>query len=119
MTVEKMYFTETPDSCRKEGGELVKISSEEENNFVKDMANSEETWIGLREVADGNFGWTDGSGLSFSKLNYGSTDPNDGITKCVMSYYGNWVITDCYPQYYKSICEQSKLKKYKTKNVHV
>ena len=115
MTVEKLYFTETPDSCRKEGGELVKISSEEENNFVKDMANSEKTWIGLREVADGNFRWTDGSGLSFSKL----TNPSDSIFKCVTSYYGNWEITDCKSQVHKSICEQSKLKKYKTKNVHV
>lgn len=115
MTVEKLYFTETPDSCRKEGGELVKISSEEENNFVKDMANSEKTWIGLREVADGNFRWTDGSGLSFSKL----TNLSDSNTKCVTSYYGNWAITDCNSQVHKSICEQSKLKKYKTKNVHV
>ena len=111
MTVEKLYFTETPESCRKEGGELVKISSEEENNFVKDMANSEETWIGLREVADGNFRWTDGSGLSFSKLKCRSTDPNDKITKYVMSHYGNWTITDWNSQYRKSICEQSKLKK--------
>lgn len=114
MTVEKLYFTETPDSCRKEGGELVKISSEEENNFVKYMANSEKTWIGLREVADGNFRWTDGSGLSFSKL----TNPSDS-NKCVTSYYGNWAITYCNSQVHKSICEQSKLKKYKTKNVHV
>ena len=119
MTVEKLYFTETPDSCRKEGGELVKISSEEENNFVKDMANSEKTWIGLREVADGNFRWTDGSGLSFSKLNYESTEPN-GNTECVMSSYGNWTIKSCsLPYYRKSICEQSKLKKCKTKNFHV
>ena len=119
MTVEQPYFSGARDSCLNKGGELVKISSEEENNFVKDMANSEETWIGLREVADGNFRWTDGSGLSFSKLNYESTEPN-GNTECVMSSYGNWTIKSCsLPYYRKSICEQSKLKKCKTKNFHV
>ena len=111
MTVEQSYFSGARASCLNEGGELVKISSEEENNFVKDMANSEEPWIGLQKADDGNFSWTDGSGLSFSKLK-GLTEPSDPCVK--MDSNRDWVTTGCYVSHWphrKSTCEQSKLKK--------
>ena len=93
---------------------MVKVSSEEENNYVKAIANNAQPWIGLeKKTADGSFSWTDGSGLFFNELD-GSEDANPYCVR--MKDDGKWTVTSCSSTHI-SICEQSKLKKYKAKKI--
>ncbi|XP_022780269.1 uncharacterized protein LOC111321599 [Stylophora pistillata] len=101
--VEQLDFSTALESCRNGGGELVKISSEEENNYVKAIANNAQPWIGLeKKTADGSFSWTDGSGLFFNELD-GSEDANHYCVR--MKDDGKWTVTSCSSTHI-SICEQ-------------
>lgn len=79
----------------------MKISSEEENTFVKNETGSQ-AWIGL-EQTDNAFYWKDGSGMSFNKSISGSSG-----SCVVMEVNGTWRKSDCSITPGKYICEQGK-----------
>lgn len=79
----------------------MKISSEEENTFVKNETGSQ-AWIGL-EQTDNAFYWKDGSGVSFKKWKSGSSG-----SCVVMEVEGTWRKSDCSITPGKYICEQGK-----------
>ncbi|XP_033115546.1 C-type mannose receptor 2-like [Anneissia japonica] len=64
--------------CAKEGGTLVTITSQEEQDFISVRADilRAEMWIGLHDTATkGKFEWIDGSSLSFT--NWAPGEPNE------------------------------------------
>uniref|UniRef100_X2A412 C-type lectin domain-containing protein n=1 Tax=Capitella teleta TaxID=283909 RepID=X2A412_CAPTE len=72
-------FNTAVTSCTKVGAALTKITSEEENNFVTDLAKQnglgqeEDFWIGLSRDwnGDGNFGsWTWSDGIELQDTDY-------------------------------------------------
>lgn len=83
----------------------MKISSEEENTFLKDQA-SDEAWIGLEKAQDDSFYWQDGSGVSFSKWKDGLPAGNACV---VMDVNGTWRDSQCSFTPNKYICEQGKV----------
>ena len=70
--------------CQNLGGDLVVITSTEEDDFVYNMAIEQETvtegkaWIGLKKsVDDSNWYWVDGTPLEGQYENWGSGEPNN------------------------------------------
>ncbi|XP_015256523.1 PREDICTED: galactose-specific lectin nattectin-like isoform X1 [Cyprinodon variegatus] len=65
----KSSWTESRDSCRGQGGDLVKIDSREEQMFLVGRLNnlivdeSDKFWIGLTKAEIYNWFWVDGSTL--------------------------------------------------------
>ena len=78
----------------------MKISSEEENTFVKNETGSQ-AWIRI-EQTDNAFYWKDGSGVSFKEWK------NESSGSCVvMEVDGTWRKSNCSAPG-KYICEQGK-----------
>ena len=102
---ESDAFVPARSSCLAQGADLVKISSTEENTFVKDEA-SDEIWIGLEKTQDDDsFYWKDGSEVSYKNWKDGSPG-ND--TCVVMDVNGKWRDSQCSFTPSKYVCEQGK-----------
>ncbi len=65
-------WTMAKSTCTTNGGALMQVSSQEENDFVVNLID-EMVYIGLNDVAqEGNMKWVDGSAVSFT--NYSNCD---------------------------------------------
>jgi len=93
-------FTAAQDECRARGLQLASIHSQQEQDFIADLAASSRLYIGLTDVAvEGEFRWTDGTPLDFQYWHY--DQPNGGATDdCVYASsdraWGDW---HCSAQY--------------------
>jgi len=94
-------------------GELVSITSAEENTLVTNTAgDTENTWIGAHDIgAENTFEWTDGT--SWSYTNWRENHPNNGGTDgnqdCVsMTTAGEWDDVACGSER-QFICEKPDL----------
>ena len=106
------------ENCREVGGELVKIESEEENQFIKTEYLSPwgRYWIGLSDLdSNGQWEWTDGTGLTgYAKWSSGQPKNNDQqcITILKGMYFdwfdGEWNDYFCWKEL-GYICEKRKL----------
>ncbi|KAK2830723.1 hypothetical protein Q5P01_018654 [Channa striata] len=83
-------WQQSRDECRRQGGELVKIDSREEQEFLesivrKEMKDDEDKfWIGLTDsVVEGRWLWVDGSELNTSLTFWNRNEPD------------NWKGEDC------------------------
>ena len=74
------YWEEASNNCIDLGGNLVTISSFEENQFVSNLIPGEQFWIGYTdELEEGVFSWVDNSENNFT--NWAPTEPsNSGPT---------------------------------------
>ncbi|XP_065327714.1 C-type lectin domain family 4 member E-like [Pelmatolapia mariae] len=122
-STSKSSWNESRDDCRAKGGDLVKIDSREEQEFlwkkVRGIMKDHEDkfWIGLTDSAEqGRWLWVDGSPLneSLSYWNYNEPDnwPEDD---CVLmgekshGYQKSWSDISCkVPR--RSICENPAAK---------
>ena len=98
------YFTETDtwlnarDICADEGGWLVSISDEKENDFVLSMIDSEDrVWIGLSDRnVEGKLQWDHGEAITYS--NWANGEPNNfgGSEDCIELHGdGKWNDGSC------------------------
>lgn len=108
---ESLAFASARNSCVAQGADLVKISSSEENTFVRDEASGE-TWIGLEKALDNSFYWTDESRAFFTNWKDGSPGSDDCA---VMDVNGTWRDSLCSFTPSKYVCEQGKCEKRKKK----
>ncbi|XP_038151962.1 uncharacterized protein LOC119790490 [Cyprinodon tularosa] len=122
----KSSWTESRDSCRRLGGDLVKIDNRDEQVFLEIrlrdwMEESEDKfWIGLTDSKkEGRWLWADGSPLNESLTFWSKGQPNDGNKRnpagedCVRMWLRGgagdlkrWFDMSC-GAHYKSICEKS------------
>ncbi|KAL9957163.1 hypothetical protein ACROYT_G038767 [Oculina patagonica] len=100
---ESLAFASARNSCVAQGADLVKISSSEENTFVRDEASGE-TWIGLEKALDNSFYWTDESRAFFTNWKDGSPGSDDCA---VMDVNGTWRDSLCSFTPSKYVCEQA------------
>ena len=92
--------------CRKKGGDLIKVSSVEENNFVK--RNGKPWWLALKRDAThyDMFEWNDGSLSTFTDWNNGEPNNFAGNEGCVhQTTSGKWNDKSCSAYQYLA-CEK-------------
>lgn len=70
-----MTFEEAKENCLMLDGNLPKIESQEENDFVCDVAKNQSIWLGIRKVY-GYLGRHSFRGLDETKLNFSNWDAN-------------------------------------------
>ena len=80
-------------NCLKLGGDLVKITCNDENQFVYNLTNNQVyttgvgAWLGLHRKADNKFYWTDGTLLAgYNK--WATGEPNNPSTEKCAHLYG-------------------------------
>ena len=82
--------------CTERGGELLSISSTEENSLANSLQSGSADfagWIGLR-YDQGAFKWVDGTAVSYAK--WGSKQPKqseDGYAVVIKRDNGKWLTT--------------------------
>lgn len=69
--------------CKEMGGDLVKITSARENEYVlalarKELPQMKQVWIGLQWIENGIY-WADYSALSYT--NWAPNEPNGGANE--------------------------------------
>ncbi|XP_035120383.3 layilin isoform X1 [Callithrix jacchus] len=98
-TSQRLNFEEAKEACRRDGGQLVSIESEDEQKLIEKfienlMASDGDFWIGLRrhEEKQSNstacqdlYAWTDGSTSQFR--NWYVDEPSCGSEVCVVMYH--------------------------------
>ncbi|KAK5910858.1 hypothetical protein CgunFtcFv8_005084 [Champsocephalus gunnari] len=124
-STNKTTWTRSRDECRRQGGDLVKIESREEQEFldqklrVKMTADQDKFWIGLTDSeTEDTWLWTDGSALDNSFPFWSEGEPNnakqhnpDGEDCVKMGETGGetdlkiWIDQSCEDSH-KSICEK-------------
>ncbi|XP_068216546.1 low affinity immunoglobulin epsilon Fc receptor-like [Palaemon carinicauda] len=94
---QKRSWHQARGECTGLGGELVKITSEAENDFVADQISSYSHWIGLNDVDyEGTFKWSvDNSDLGSGYSRWGSGTPSSYLD-CVKMNDGEWYGDHCY-----------------------
>ncbi|CAI5691502.1 unnamed protein product [Oreochromis niloticus] len=122
-STNKSSWNKSRDECRAKGGDLVKIDSREEQEFlgkkVRRMMTDHEDkfWIGLTDSAEqGRWLWVDGSPLKKSLSYWDDTEPDNWPEDdCVMMgekgdrYLKSWSDTSCKVSH-RSICEKPAAK---------
>ena len=80
--------------CLKFGGDLAKITSNHENQFVYNLSGNQVytttgfgVWLGLHRKADNKFYWTDGTLLA-GYNNWNAGEPNNPLTEKCAHLYG-------------------------------
>uniref|UniRef100_A0A3P8QRV6 C-type lectin domain-containing protein n=1 Tax=Astatotilapia calliptera TaxID=8154 RepID=A0A3P8QRV6_ASTCA len=118
-STNKSSWTKSRDDCRAKGGDLVKIDSREEQEFLRKKVrrimkdHEDKFWIGLTDSAEqGRWLWVDGSPLNESLSYWKDTEPDNwGEDDCVMMgdkgdrYQKSWSDTSCKVSR-RSICEK-------------
>ncbi|ERE77077.1 layilin precursor [Cricetulus griseus] len=96
---QRLNFEEAKEACRRDGGQLVSIETEDEQRLIEKfienlLASDGDFWIGLRrlEVKQVNntacqdlYAWTDGSTSQFR--NWYVDEPSCGSEVCVVMYH--------------------------------
>ncbi|XP_066441113.1 macrophage mannose receptor 1-like [Eleutherodactylus coqui] len=120
----KFYFTENyakktwldaRDFCRAVGGDLLRITKEEEEKVLRIRIDKlfkyrKSFWIGLvRSNTDEGFVWSDGSPLVYKNWYYGEPNNHDGEEFCGMMFGYNlrWNDQHC-DDAFEWICELQK-----------
>lgn len=93
----KKKWEDTMNACFDQGADMIKVSSEKENEFIK--RSGKNVWLGLRRDAVNNktFKWNDGTISDASFTKWGVDEPNNfqNNEDCVEYVGGVWNDTTC------------------------
>jgi hypothetical protein len=103
-------WDEAKEDCNAQGGHLVTITSQEENEFVNNLVGSHDIWIGATdEIHEGSWQWINGE--SFTYTNWGTEEPSDsGSGEDYAMMYSDGLWNDAGPpgtpgEVYAYVCE--------------
>uniref|UniRef100_A0A672F699 C-type lectin domain-containing protein n=1 Tax=Salarias fasciatus TaxID=181472 RepID=A0A672F699_SALFA len=99
-------WTAARADCVLDGGDLVSIASEAENQYVMQaflsgvvLKGKHEAWMGLRRQGDGSYKWSDGWPVFFTQWGPGepSNLQDEGCVSihAAFPFHGTWNDTDC------------------------
>jgi hypothetical protein len=96
------------DACVAAGAHLVTITSQEENDFVRQLVSGQDRWIGLRRPQAGEpFSWVTGEPVSYTA--WAAGEPNETGEACARlptnTNPQTWADRPC-NQTYSAICER-------------
>ncbi len=90
--IPALEWNDARRNCKKLGGDLAKITSAAENQFISDLLTKQKkagnAWLGLYRKADKKFYWVDGTQLT-GYTAWDKTEPNNannGDEDCVLMY---------------------------------
>ena len=88
-----MSWADAKAYCERLGGHLAVITSEEEQNAVKNaiqISSSEKSyfWLGGKRNDDGVFEWVTGEPMAYTNWSAGEPNNTDNNEPCIMSYKG-------------------------------
>ena len=98
---KRKNWEKAEEYCKKEGGHLASVQSQQENEEVSNFAGGRRIWIGGSDQRNKVWKWTDGSAWQFTKWNTSSKNLNCNSTKgyhCLQMQNGTW---DSHPCYWK------------------
>ena len=99
LTKDLKPFSNASSICRQSGAELVSIASLQENEFVHNVSEGEDVFIGLRAAkANDNFVWSDGSTFDYTRWEDGQPNGDCGVDGCCALFVeatGRWKDTPC------------------------
>ena len=106
---QKRSWENAEEECQKIGGHLASMRSEKENQQVAAMLkengyNSRVVWIGAKRNSNGNYEWSDGNEMNFTKWDSKFTSECGYISK------GGWSREGCYSRE-PFVCKGSRQKK--------
>ncbi|XP_052423972.1 hepatic lectin isoform X3 [Carassius gibelio] len=93
---EKKSWTESRRDCLKKGADLIITNNREEYDFVMNITNKTEFWIGATDIdVDGSWKWVDGSnmtsGFRFWAKGGQVKEPGGGtLENCAVSHSTQW-----------------------------
>ena len=101
-------FSNASSICRQSGAELVSIASLQENEFVHNVSEIEDVFIGLRAAkANDSFVWSDGSTFDYTRWEDGEPDGECGVDGCCVILEqptGRWNDKPC-EMWYPFVCK--------------
>jgi len=110
LTDKGRSWTDSRAECQRAGGDLAKIETNEEWQFVKkDILSGVNSWVwlgGTDVQQEGKWLWTDGSPVSFTDW-YPGRPTNRTDWNCIGAYSGwawQWFDGDYYTKYY-AVCK--------------
>ncbi|XP_042539466.1 secretory phospholipase A2 receptor isoform X2 [Dipodomys spectabilis] len=101
--LSSLSWNEAHSSCQLQGGNLLSITDENEETFIKKHLSNEavEVWIGLNQL-DVNAGWQWSDGTALSYLNWSS-----GINEPFVEYHCGTFNSFMQPAWRRRNCESS------------
>lgn len=89
--IPTLEWSDARRNCQKLGGDLAKITSSAENQFILDLVTKQKkvadagVWLGLHRKADNKFYWADDTLLA-GYSNWHTGEPNNVAEKCAHMY---------------------------------
>lgn len=106
VTISKPWIEAKAD-CESQGGHLVTITSQEENDFVVSLLGSETVWIGLTdEQNEGVWQWVTGETVTYTNWDPGPGEPNGGTSENYAEMYSNGLWNDASGDWNYYVCER-------------
>ncbi|XP_068203052.1 CD209 antigen-like protein C isoform X2 [Palaemon carinicauda] len=110
LSVDTSTWQESREKCIALDSDLVKVTTDEEYNFLRNLVKGHETWVGLTDLhVEGVHVWTDGTVHPMIKSWWGDGEPNSSEEKCIHYFPfkdDRWNDRRCNHEY-RYICEKS------------
>ncbi|XP_068203012.1 CD209 antigen-like protein C [Palaemon carinicauda] len=82
--VDTSTWQESREKCIALDSDLVKVTTDEEYNFLRNFVKGHETWVGLTDLhVEGIHVWTDGTVHKMIKSWWGDEEPNSSEERCI------------------------------------
>ena len=76
---EKMSWISAQNKCATLGGSLVSVHSTNTNDFIVTNLNHNDGWIGYNSIYAGDWEWSDGSNVGYTRWSPGGMFMNDYV----------------------------------------
>ncbi|XP_068203053.1 CD209 antigen-like protein C [Palaemon carinicauda] len=110
LSVDNSTWQESREKCIALDSDLVKVTTDEEYNFLRDLVKGHNTWVGLTDLhVEGVHVWTDGTVHPMIESWWGHGEPNNSEERCIHYFPtkdDRWNDKRCHIEF-RYICEKS------------
>ncbi|XP_072526447.1 C-type lectin domain family 17, member A-like isoform X2 [Salminus brasiliensis] len=108
ISTEKKRWRESREACRERGGDLLIISSKEEENFVKTLMRCTTVWIGQAAAGKKDGSWKGAGSTALTAGDWWKGHPKGSRGRaCVVIDGGNTWKAASFHKYYYWICKKN------------
>ncbi|XP_068203613.1 perlucin-like protein [Palaemon carinicauda] len=110
LSVDTSTWQKSREKCIALDSDLVKVTTDEEYNFLRDLVKGHNTYVGLTDLhVEGIHVWTDGTVHPMIKSWWADSEPSSSGEKCIhyfASKDSRWNDINCNREF-RYICEKS------------